>query len=275
MNDKNSENISPHILVLGCGYVADYFKKFKEYQVVPKQPIEQLENLIKNSNCVINAHEIQEGNTQELLKENYLFVQELYLLCERNNKKLVHISTANLYNDFDWQNNTEENNNLNLNTDYLISKRIAERVLESTDSIIMRIKNPFDGRFYPDNWLVRALNKKKVSNWVDTHTYIPDLEKSARKLIHVNARGIFNTVQTQSGSDLFYFNSVLKLPKYSKYSIGKKKDKRYDSIIDPKYPYADVNNTKLQQYNHLTDCTAAVILSWAILKEDIDSALIC
>lgn len=270
MSDENTE---PYFLVIGSGYVADYFNQNPIYKVVPKQPLEQLENLIKNSNCVINAHEIQEGTTQELLKENYLFVQELYLLCFRKNKKLVHISTANLYNNFDWDSNTEENTNLNLNTDYLISKRIAERVLEGTNSLILRIKNPFDGRFDSDNWIVRALNKKKVSNWIDTHTYLPDLESSIHKLINVDVKGLFNCVQTQSGSDLWYFKEVFRLPKYMKYDVGKKKDKRFDSVVDSRYPYADVNNTKLQKYNHLTDCTAAAILSWSMLQEKIDTSL--
>lgn len=271
MSDQNATH---NFLVIGSGYVSDYFKKMpNEFLVVPKQPIQELIPLIKKCKTVVNAYEITEGSTQDLLKENYLFVQELYLACFENGKKLIHLSTANLYNDFDWDKNVETNKNLNLSSDYLISKRIAERVLESTDSIILRIKNPFDGTNHCDNWLVKALNRKKVSNWIDTHTYLPDLKKACVELPSKVESGLYNFVQTKSGSDLFYFHSVLKLPKYKNYNVSWKKNKRLDSNDDPLYIHADVNNTQIQQHLELTDAVAAVILSWSMLQGELDQSL--
>ena len=198
---------------------------------------------------------------------------ELYEHCHKFSKKFIQISTADFFNQsFDWPANDEQSDDLFIGSDYLLTKRVIERYLENTDALILRIRNPFDGRIHADNWLIKALKRKKVNNQIDTHTYLPDLKSTIELLKHTSG-GLFNTVQTETGSDLFYFNTVLQLPRYRHLDPHLKRHRDIASTKDKTRSGSDINSSKLELIMKMTPMNAAVIKSWHEMHDKVEKSL--
>jgi dTDP-4-dehydrorhamnose reductase len=234
-------------LVIGDNYISSYFNG--KYDVLPTSIFDyqtEWRYILSDYNVIINCHEIDNNNFKEIFKNNFLFVQNLNEYCNKFSKKLIQISTCDFYNDdYEWELNTEEKVKLDLSSDYLMSKRLAERVLDNTNALILRIKNPFDSSNHPDNWLIKTSKKENFSNRLDSHTYLPDLEKVIDQLLQNNLSGIYNIVQTETASEKYYMNL-----------IGLDKN-------ETEFPEgSDVNSSKIKEIISLTNCEYAVISSW-------------
>lgn len=261
-------------LVIGDGYIASFFAQFpEEYHICPKSHIANDSWIILSRyDTIINAYEQRNGSSRTLLIENFSFVQELYEVCRLFSKKFIQISTAELYNgSHDWENNVEETNTLQISSDYLLTKRVAERYLEATDALVLRIRNPFDGSYHEGNWLIKNLYNTKVRNVLDTHTYMPDL-KRAIDILNNSTGGMYNVVQIESGSDLNYYGDVLKLPRYA--HLNEDIEDHEDIDPDGFLSSADVNATKLGMLMKFENMTVAVVKSWEQLKDKIDPSLL-
>lgn len=256
-------------LIIGDNYVSSYFEDIENYTVVSRDRILDIDFdcEILQYDVIVNCHEIKNGTFSKLYKNNSEFPVLLNRKCEKFNKKFVQISTADLYmHNFDWNKTVEDSDDLNIKNDYLLTKRVAEKRL-SEDSLILRIKNPFDGRYRADNWLLKSLNRKTVYNWIDTHTYLPDLQTVLETLVYKNISGIFNTVQKEANSELYYFKEVLKLHKFSHLDVHVNDHPDIEFTLGTDILHADVNSTKLQQHLTLTPEPYAIIVSWEqILK---------
>lgn len=262
------------ILINGNNYTSSYFLNFPEkYDVVSKiNTNSDFEELSKKYSCIVNFYQVLQGDFFETFRENFLYVKDLAFECDRNNIKLIQISTADVYaRSHKWEQNVEQSDALNLHNDYLISKRVCEKFLEN-DHLILRTRNCFDDRFHPDNWLVKAYNVNKISNMIDVFTYIPDLEKVLLDLIEKNKKGIYNVVQQQSGSDLYFLSTLLKTEKFKHLSPDLKDHEDLLTFSNcEKLDCCDVNISKLlQEYNSLTDLNACVIICWQKLKEHLE-----
>ena len=125
-------------------------------------------------------------------------MEKLSRFCKIFNKKFVQISTGDLYgNSFEWEKNTETNFNLNSETNYRLTKLVAERLCSPND-LILRIRLPFDARNHPKNLVVKSRKYTKFYHWSNVYTYVPDLIKATNLLLGKDLSGIFNIVQTQA-----------------------------------------------------------------------------
>lgn len=255
--------------VIGSGVVADYFKNISGYRVEPLSWIYSTDysyNIISDYETVVYADETRTGALRDILNNNYQkpYYLSLFLMHQRKGNKFVYISTAELYNgNYEWEKTKEDLQELNVSSDYLLSKRIAERTLEENDALILRIKNPFSEFYHPDNWLVRALNSETPSNWMDCHTYLPDLQRTLEALTFLKKTGIYNTVQTETGSDLYYLQ-LLNVEKFKDFDLTKDIDDFSGEIG------ADVNSTKAKNHVQFHPMHYAVIRSYEMLKNSLD-----
>jgi dTDP-4-dehydrorhamnose reductase len=260
------------ILINGNNYVSSYFSDFPEkYDVISKLNLDSdFYKLNEKYHTIVNFYEILDGDFINIFNENYLYAKELSHLCKFNHIKFIQISTADFYNKrHDWKSNVETNEQLNIHNDYMLSKRVSERYLEHHDDLIIRIRGCFDDRFHPDNWLVKTYKKDKISNMVDTRTYIPDLKKFLEFSTKENLKGIYNFVQEGTGSDLYFFSSVLKVDKFSHLDPH---DNTPEQVLtfekDQSLDCCDVNCSKLLQiYPHMIDLKAAVLICWENIKD--------
>lgn len=259
------------ILINGNNYTSSYFLNFPErYDVVSKiNTNSDFKVLSEKYSCIVNFYQVVEGDIFETFNENFLYVKELSEKCQSNDIQLVQISTADVYSkSHKWEQNVEQSDSLNLYNDYLISKRVCEKFLEK-DHLILRTRNCFDDRFHPDNWLVKAYSSNKISNMIDVFTYIPDLEKVLLHLTGKNKKGIYNVVQQQSGSDLYFLNTLLKTKKFQHLTPDTKDHEDVLTFSNcEKLQCCDVNISKLlEEYTHLTDLNASVIVCWQSVRE--------
>lgn len=256
-------------ILIGNNIVSDYFKNHKDFDVVPFSWIYTNEDsfeILETYDAVVYCEERREGKTAELITVNSTVPANIssYL---GGIVPFVYISTADLYNgNYEWEKTKENLNDLNASSTYLITKRLAEECLEENGSLILRIKNPFSEHYHSDNWLVKALKSDVPSNWMDCHTYLPDLEKALLVLLEKKQNGIYNIVQTETGSDLYYLQ-LLNIPKYRDFDIDK------DGNVDDDKIGADVNSSKIANYISLQPMNFAVIYSYEKLKDKLDNPL--
>lgn len=265
------------IIVLGDNYIGSAFNGTYEIwnaQCLIEQPI--WENLFQDVSTIINCIDEKEGPLSDIWHTNYGVVNDLARFCRKYSIKLVHISTAELYgNQFDWEMTKECAKVLDMNTDYRMSKRVGERMIESTlpNSLIIRIKNPFDGRYHLDNWLVKCTMRTKLYNWIDSHTYLPDLVRAIGALLTQETTGVVNVVQFEAKSALFYLKNILSIPAYLDIDGDIHDNPLLINELDNECVHADVNCELIQAFIRLTPMDTAVVLSYESLKNYIDKAI--
>jgi nucleoside-diphosphate-sugar epimerase len=260
-------------LLIGNNIISDYFKNHEDFDVVSYEWIYDTDysyEIIGSYDVIIYCEENKEGTISELISVNQFAPNNiLHFLHHVENKKVqfVYISTADLYNgNYEWEKTKENLNDLNTSSPYLLTKRLAELCIVENGGLVLRIKNPFSEHYHPDNWLVKALKSDVPKNWMDCHTYLPDLEKALFALLEKNERGIYNIVQTETGSDLYYLQ-LLNLSKYRDFDIDK------DGDVDDDKIGADVNSCKIANYISLQPMNFAVIYSYEKLKDKLDNLL--
>jgi nucleoside-diphosphate-sugar epimerase len=263
---------SEDVIVIGGGYVATAYQE-QGYQIVPKSDFVfngknfwELIPFLYSKQIIINAlaktdtrWTEERSNFKELWTTNVVFVQLLSEYCLATNKKLIHISTGDLYgNDHDWQNNTENKRELDLNTDYRLSKYASERVCNK-DTLILRIRLPFDDRPHPKNLLMKLPKFTSFYNLTTGYTYLPDLIASSEKLVNAGETGTFN-VECETTTSIFYIcKDLLDLPNargLSHMSPLVKND--FDAqVVNPMS-----NIDKLLKYHNPVDLEAQIITSY-------------
>lgn len=259
------------IIVLGDNIVSHYFKKKEGYDVFPLSWFYEIENsleIIKRYKAIIYTEEKRNGFFSDLLETNVSIPKDIlgYLKGINSPVSFFYISTAEFYNgNYEWENNSESLTHLNTSNDYLLTKRIGERILEEYGALILRIKNPFSEYYHPDNWLVNALQCIEPFNWMDSHSYLPDLEKAITVLLKQKRKGIYNCVQTETGSDLYYLQ-LIGIEKFKDYDID------HDGITTEDKIGADVNSSKLKDIIDFEPMNFAVIYSAEKLKNNLDNS---
>jgi dTDP-4-dehydrorhamnose reductase len=268
------------IIVIGNNYVGSSFANANYVTEVWDQDklIENPEwiNLFSDVSVIINCVDNKEIDIRKNWRDNYEVVYNLNDHCKKYGIKLVHISTADLYgNVWDWA-STEESvcNNFDTNNDYRLSKRVAERILANNDNcIIMRIKNPFDGRVHMDNALIHPLYEEKLYCWQNAYTYLPDFVKFLGILLEKNETGIFNMVQIRICSIQYFYTQLLTLPRYVHIDGHELNNPLMINETSIDRIHGDVHSLKIQQHGITTDLDAAVLISWANIAKTLDSNL--
>ena len=196
----------------------------------------------------------------EFLQEDMKTLRDLQRI---NGKKIIYISTADLYgNNHDWKKNIETNVNLDIGTDFRFLKLLGEKLCPP-DSLILRIRNPFDSRVHPDNAVVKGYTSSKMYAWADTWTYLPDLVKAVEKLTEIDAKGIYNVVNTEMSSLFFILKGILNVPFFKEIDPVKEDIPNFlISEHSSERIHNDTNNSKLSEIFQMSNLDAAMILSW-------------
>lgn len=253
-------------LLIGNNIVSEYLKNNPDFEIVSYLYFYDSDSVLDEYSAVIYCEEMREGNFTQLLTVNYTIPSNICNHIKDKKIPFVYISTAELYNgNYDWENNSESLTDLNTSSDYLLTKRIGERILEEYGALILRIKNPFSEYYHPDNWLVNALQCIEPFNWMDSHSYLPDLEKAITVLLKQKRKGIYNCVQTETGSDLYYLQ-LLGIEKFKDYDID------HDGITTEDKIGADVNSSKLKDLIDFEPMNFTVIYSAEKLKNNLDNS---
>lgn len=254
-------------LLIGNNIVSEYFKNNPDFEVVNYLYFYDSDSVIDQYSAIIYCEEMREGNFAELLTVNYFIPSHIFDYIKDKKIPFVYISTAELYNgNYEWYNTNENLTELNTSSTYLLTKRIAEVFIEENNGLIIRIKNPFSEYYHPDNWLVKALQSDVPKNWMDSHTYLPDFEKALLTLLENKKNGIYNVVQTETGSDLYYLQ-ILEIDKFTNLSIDN------DGDVSENQIGADVNSTKIKNYIDLQPMNFAVLYCYEKLKDKLDNTL--
>ncbi len=143
-----------------------------------------------------------ELDKDETLLANSFIPVILAEVCLRYNLKLVHISSGCIFN-YDYKKNipiNEKNLDFFFGLFYSRSKIYAERALEvlarDYNILIARIRIPLLNAKHPKNVLDKLLKYRKVIDIPNSVTYIPDFVKAIKYLIRIDARGVYNLVNS-------------------------------------------------------------------------------
>jgi len=258
------------IAIIGDGYIGQAFKDIGE--IIPfnrkgKTFTWDIRPYIENSDVIINTHELQEGSYEDLWYENVNVPRELSKHCKKHNRKFVQISTADLYgNHFKWDNDVETSTALDVGTDYRFTKLAAEKFC-NPDNLIIRIRNPFDGRIHPDNAIIKGYMAEKMYSWADSWTYLPDMVRSVKTLLEGNYSGIYNVVAFECQSLFYCLKGVLKIPFFLALDPVKEDEPNFlMTVMDNVRIHNDVNGSKIKEICAPTALDVAMIVSWQTIS---------
>lgn len=148
-----------------------------------------------------NVDDCEQDKDKTLMANTFLPI----LLAEvslRKKIKLVHISSGCIYHfDYDKDRPISEDKTPDFfNLFYSRSKIYSERALEILSKefniLIVRPRIPLDNRPHPKNILTKLIGYKKVIELPNSITYFPDFIRALKHLIRINARGIYNVVNS-------------------------------------------------------------------------------
>jgi len=202
------------ILVMGKGYIGEKLANAYSADVSTRKIVNysDAESEIdeKKPDCVINcigftgAKNVDgcEEDKERTLFSNTFVPVILSEVCMRRKIKLVHISSGCIFN-YDYEHDTpviEEKVPDYFDLFYSRSKIYAERALEVLPEkygiLIARIRIPLDNQPNPRNILTKLLGFEKVIDSVNSVSYLPDMVEALRHLIKIDAKGIYNVVNS-------------------------------------------------------------------------------
>lgn len=274
------------IVVLGDGYVGSAFKdsgfdciaKEEQFKFNGKN-IADLFGTLMNYNTIINAigytntttSELPE-NFQKVWNANVLFVEHLSNYCYNTGKKLVHISTGDLYgNNFNLKETVETTTKIDVGTTYRLSKYVGEKFCNPND-LIIRIRLPFDGRNHPKNILTKIPKFKNLYSFLNDYTYIPDLIDATKVLIDRDAKGIYNLACHEDGSVIYLLRNVLELPQFKDYDLHDQDHPNIIRDLSNVHVHNIMNDDKIREYYIQTTLEDAIKKSWQELQNNLQSA---
>lgn len=203
------------ILIFGKGFIGNRLQKVFNCDITDRIILklqdaqEELEKY--NPDVVINCIGITGVHNVdgcELDKENTLIANTFVpiMLAEaalRKNIKLVHISSGCIFH-YDYAKDSsldEERVPDYFDLYYSRSKIYSERALlplvKQYNILIVRLRIPLDNRPSPKNLLDKLIKYRKVIDVPNSVAYIPDFVQALQHLISIDAKGIFNVVNSQ------------------------------------------------------------------------------
>lgn len=202
------------ILILGQGFIGGLLQKELGGKVDGSRIncFSDAEKLIKkyNPQIVINCIGVngkRNVDDCELEKDRTLLANSFVPVmlaesCLRHQVKLVSISSGCIFN-YDYKKNrplTEECQDYFFKLFYSRSKIYSERALAALSRdyniLIVRIRIPLLSSKHPKNLLDKLIKYRQVIDAPNSVTYIPDFILAVKHLIKINARGIYNVVNS-------------------------------------------------------------------------------
>lgn len=202
------------ILIFGKGFIGERLREGLDCAITEKRIgvfKDAEEEIAKyNPRIIINCiGHTGEKNIDgcELDKDKSLFANSFIplLLAElalRNKTKLIHISSGCIYPyDYAKDKPIDEEKvpdffDLYYSRTKIYSERALKVLADKFDILIPRIRVPLDNRPHPRNILTKLIGYKKVIELSNSITYFPDFIRALKHLIRINARGIYNVVNS-------------------------------------------------------------------------------
>lgn len=202
------------ILIFGKGFIGERLREGLDCAITEKRIgvfKDAEEEIAKyNPRIIINCiGHTGEKNIDgcELAKDKSLFANSFIplLLAElalRNKTKLIHISSGCIYPyDYAKDKPIDEEKvpdffDLYYSRTKIYSERALKVLADKFDILIPRIRVPLDNRPHPRNILTKLIGYKKVIELPNSITYLPDFIRALKHLIRINARGIYNVVNS-------------------------------------------------------------------------------
>ncbi len=183
---------------------------------------------------VTKAHE-ENGDTNGLTyRVNVLGTRAVANACKSTGKKLLHISTAYVFNGEKNEAFTEEDEPSPIEW-YGETKAMAEAVVLATDmhSVILRIDNPFRSTPFEKQDIVQRIAQKLMTGTLppqfsDSHfgpTYIEDTARIIRWILRSNARGLYHATNNESWTPFEFAKLVAN-------RVGKQSEVREGSLTE-------------------------------------------
>lgn len=123
-------------------------------------------------------------------------------VCLRSNIKFIHIGSGCIYH-YDYSKDLpiqEDKEPDFFGLFYSRTKIYSDHALIALSKkypvLITRIRVPLDNRPHPRNLLTKLIKYKKVIDIPNSVTYIPDFLEAVSHLIKIDARGVFNVVNS-------------------------------------------------------------------------------
>ncbi len=186
---------------LGCRISDSYIKSYKDAERIIKK---FKPKVVINCIGIIGKRNVDdcESDIDGVLLANSFIPVILAEVCLRNNIKLVHISSGCIFN-YDYKKNKplkEDNEDYSFKLFYSRSKIYSERAIEKLardyNILILRIRIPLTDKKHPKNTLDKLLKYNKVIDIPNSVTYIPDFIKALKHLVRINAKGVYNVVNS-------------------------------------------------------------------------------
>jgi dTDP-4-dehydrorhamnose reductase len=180
------------ICVIGNGMIVDEFKNLQFSTI--NIPFEQFDvSFLKNYDTVINTYDYgkyeDDPDMLKMIKCNVEIPRILSKFCKSTNKRLIHISTSDLY-ESDIENT--EDSNISSSTSYEASKLLGETVCNLSRDVIIRTRNVYSGMYSEENALYQAITNTRPSKNKDSYTWSVDLIRGIVAILRNKKTGIFN-----------------------------------------------------------------------------------
>jgi dTDP-4-dehydrorhamnose reductase len=260
----NTENT----IIIGDGYIGSFLNNEIKNQIKDFRfngfNSDEIEKIFLNKittktkyliNCTADTNTVNNdlNHFKKSFISNSLFVFFLNNFCSKNALKLIHISTGDIYGNGSFF--SEDSGAVDINTNYRFTKHLGEKLCDS-DSLILRIRLPFDDRKHPKNSLYKFMNFEFLMDEDNSMTYLPDLLNSINRLVENDQSGTFNVCCID-------YSSPYKILNFLGYDVVKKWE-------NPNPPVHIVNNTlsteKLIPFHFPVDITSSMQYCYSKLK---------
>lgn len=193
------------ITLIGHGYIGQAIWETLEIQsYLPSTWISHRESIPSNTQVIINAAgytgspnvDACEQNKIETLNGNVVF--PLQLEQQNPNTPIVHITSGCVYTGYisgGWTESHTPNFDFANGSWYSGTKALAETLLQPymNKSYLLRIRMPFAGARHSKNLLTKLENYKKLINFENSLSYVPDVARFAVFCAtHQPAPGMYN-----------------------------------------------------------------------------------
>jgi len=135
-----------------------------------------------------------ETNHGVTLESNVLVPANLSRLCVERDIFFVHMSSGCIYSGDNYGrgfSESDEPNNYGVSF-HLTTKILAEKTLEGSPCLILRLKMPIDTRPHPRNLITKLAGYESVIDEQNSMTTVPSLIGAMQSLINKRANGIYN-----------------------------------------------------------------------------------
>lgn len=189
------------IKVFGNGWLGNHIANYMQARM-SKEDICEVRRV--DADIVVNAAgktgspniDWCEKNRAETVRSNITGPLNLAYACQRSGAKLVHLSSGCL-----WRSSSRlmtEEDIPDPPSYYSFTKAKCDEVLSSlpVNSLIIRLRMPFNGENHPRNLINKITQYDKVSGELNSLTYVPDLLYTIKALISKQKEGIFNVVNS-------------------------------------------------------------------------------